>query len=61
LFGLAQRVGMQPEVVMCGGVSKNIGIIRAMETKLGKQVLVPEEPQLVAALGAALVAQEGLS
>jgi predicted CoA-substrate-specific enzyme activase len=59
LFGLAQRVGMQSEVVMCGGVSKNIGIIRAMEAKLGKPVLVPEDPQIVGALGAALFAQEG--
>ena len=57
LFGLAQRVGMQSEVVMCGGVSKNIGIIRAMEAKLGKPVLVPEDPQIVGALGAALFAQ----
>jgi predicted CoA-substrate-specific enzyme activase len=57
LFGLAHRVGMQSEVVMSGGVSKNIGIIRAMEAKLGKPVLVPEDPQIVGALGAALVAQ----
>jgi predicted CoA-substrate-specific enzyme activase len=61
LFGLAQRVGMQSEVVMSGGVSKNIGIIRAMEAKLGNPVLVPEDPQIVGALGAALVAQEGLT
>lgn len=61
LSGLAQRVGMQPEVMMSGGVSKNIGIIRAMEAKLGKQVLVPEDPQIVGALGAALDAQEGLA
>jgi predicted CoA-substrate-specific enzyme activase len=61
LFGLAHRVGMQSEMVMSGGVSKNIGIIRAMEAKLGKPVLVPEEPQIVVALGAALVAQEGLT
>jgi activator of 2-hydroxyglutaryl-CoA dehydratase len=57
LFGLAQRVGMQSEVVMSGGVSKNIGIIRAMEAKLGKPVLVPEDPQIVGALGAALFAE----
>lgn len=57
LFGLAQRVGMQSELVMTGGVSKNIGVIRAMEAKLGKQVLVPEHPQIVGALGAALIAQ----
>jgi predicted CoA-substrate-specific enzyme activase len=60
LFGLAHRVGMQSEVVMSGGVSKNIGIIRVMEAKLGKQVLVPEDPQIVGALGAALIAQQGL-
>jgi (R)-2-hydroxyacyl-CoA dehydratese activating ATPase len=59
LFALAQRVGMPSEVVMSGGVSRNSGIIRAMEAKLGKPVLVPEDPQMVGALGAALLAQEG--
>jgi (R)-2-hydroxyacyl-CoA dehydratese activating ATPase len=59
LFGLAHRVGMPSEVVMSGGVSRNSGVIRAMEAKLGKPVLVPDEPQIVGALGAALFAQEG--
>jgi len=59
LFALAQRVGMPPEVVMCGGVSRNIGIIRAMEAKLGKVVLVPAEPQCLGAFGAARFAQDG--
>jgi (R)-2-hydroxyacyl-CoA dehydratese activating ATPase len=58
-FGMVQRVGMQSDLVMTGGVSMNIGIIRAMETRLGKPVLVPEEPRIVGALGAALVAQQG--
>jgi predicted CoA-substrate-specific enzyme activase len=57
LFALSQRVAMQPEVVMSGGVAKNIGVIRAMETRLGRPVLVPEEPRIVAALGAALIAR----
>jgi predicted CoA-substrate-specific enzyme activase len=59
LFALGQRVGMQPEVVMTGGVSKNSGVVRAMAARLGKPVLVPEYPQIVAALGAALFAQQG--
>jgi predicted CoA-substrate-specific enzyme activase len=59
LFGLAHRVGMPSEVMMSGGVSRNSGIIRAMEAKMGKTVLVPDEPQIVGALGAALFAQEG--
>jgi predicted CoA-substrate-specific enzyme activase len=57
LFAMTQRVGMRPEVVMAGGVSQNIGIIRSMEARLGRPVLVPEEPQIVGALGAALVAR----
>jgi len=58
LFGMAQRVRMPPEVVMSGGVSRNVGIIRAMEAKLGRPVLVPEDPQIVGALGAALLARQ---
>ena len=61
LFGMVQRVGMQFEVVMSGGVSGNIGIIQAMEAKLGKRVLVPEDPRIVGALGAALVARQGFA
>jgi predicted CoA-substrate-specific enzyme activase len=58
LFAMAQRVGMQPEVLMTGGVSKNSGVVRAMEARLGKPVLVPEDPQIVGALGAALIARQ---
>ena len=58
LFGMTQRVGVQPDVVMTGGVSKNIGIVKAMEEKLGVKVLVAEDPQIIGALGAALVAQQ---
>jgi predicted CoA-substrate-specific enzyme activase len=58
LFGMVQRVGMHCDLVMCGGVSKNIGIIRAVEARLGRRVQVPEDPMIVAALGAALIAQQ---
>jgi predicted CoA-substrate-specific enzyme activase len=58
LFALAQRVGMQPEVLMTGGVSKNAGVVLAMEARLGRPVLVPEDPQIVGALGAALAARQ---
>jgi len=56
LYGMAQRVGAESPVVMTGGASKNIGIVRALEAKLGTTVLVPEDPQIVGALGAALLA-----
>ena len=49
---------MEPDVVFTGGVAKNIGVVRAMEENLGCPVLVPEEPLLSGALGAALLGKE---
>jgi activator of 2-hydroxyglutaryl-CoA dehydratase len=52
---------MEFEVVMSGRVNQNIGLIRALEAKLGKPVLMPGDPRIKGALGAALVARQGLS
>ncbi len=54
---LAHRVGVVPEVVMTGGVAKNKGVVAALAARLGVPILVPPEPQIIGALGAALVAQ----
>lgn len=56
---LARRVGIEPDVVLTGGVAKNSGMVRAMKEALGCEVLVPEEPLLTGALGAAILAREG--
>lgn len=58
LTGLAKRIGIKPEVVFCGGVAKNIGFIAELEKETKVKLLIPEEPQLVAALGAARIASE---
>lgn len=54
---LAHRLGVQPLVVMTGGVAKNRGVVAALAARLGVEILVPPEPQIVGALGAALIAQ----
>ncbi len=56
IIGLVERVGMGQAVCMSGGVAKNIGVIKALEDKLGIELIRPAEPQLVGALGAALIA-----
>jgi predicted CoA-substrate-specific enzyme activase len=56
--GLAGQLGVQEPVVMSGGVAKGIGIVRALEKKLRTSLLLPPEPQLVGALGAAIIAAE---
>ncbi len=57
-IALVRRVGIVPEVTFTGGVSRNIGMIRALETKLGMPLNVSPQSQLVGALGAALWAME---
>jgi len=55
---LMGRVGIEPEITMTGGVAKNVGVVRALEDKLGLSINIPEEPQIVGALGAALIARD---
>ncbi len=61
VFGLARRKisGETQEgmVVMSGGVAKNMGVLSFLEQMFGHRIIVPEEPQLVGALGAALIGQ----
>jgi len=44
--------------IFTGGVAKNVGMVKAMETVLGMPVLVPEEPLITGALGAAILARD---
>jgi activator of 2-hydroxyglutaryl-CoA dehydratase len=55
---LASRVGVREDVVLTGGVAKNLGVKKALEEKLGLTIKVPEEPQIVGALGAAVLAMK---
>jgi predicted CoA-substrate-specific enzyme activase len=53
---LAERVGAAAPAVMTGGVAKNPGMVRALEKRLGFALILPAEPQIVGALGAAHLA-----
>ena len=57
-ISLARRVGVEEELMMTGGVAKNIALREALEKSLGIKITVPDEPQAVGALGAALLAAE---
>jgi predicted CoA-substrate-specific enzyme activase len=57
-MGKAGRIHYKEPVVFSGGVANNVGVAEAIEKELGKKVLIPKEPQLTAALGAALFAKE---
>jgi len=55
---LARQLKVEPPVVFTGGVAKNSGMVKAMEVVLGIPVLVPEEPLITGALGAAILARD---
>jgi len=61
VHGLLKRVGVEPEFVITGGIAKNRAVVERLEERLGIRALIPTEPQLIGALGAALFAQERLS
>jgi benzoyl-CoA reductase subunit D len=55
-----RRVGVNPDVVMMGGVAHNIGFVASMNRELGLELFIPPDPEFGAAVGAAVVAaQEG--
>ena len=53
---LAKRVGGEERYMMTGGVSKNEGLVKTLEEKLGTTLVVSDKAQLCGALGAALFA-----
>jgi activator of 2-hydroxyglutaryl-CoA dehydratase len=55
---LVRRVGIESEVAFTGGVSRNIGMVKALEEKLGCPVNVCEDSHYIGALGAAIFALE---
>jgi len=57
---MAKRLHIRPEVIFTGGVAKNIGLKRALEKEFGLDIVVSEEPQIIGALGAALMAAEAV-
>lgn len=57
-MGVGGQINYNEPIVFSGGVAKNIGVVKAIEGELGKEVITPKEPQITAALGAAIFAKE---
>ena len=58
VHGMLRRLKIEREVALTGGGAKNIGLVRALEAKLGFAVQVPPEPLLTGAIGAALLGKD---
>jgi (R)-2-hydroxyacyl-CoA dehydratese activating ATPase len=54
---LVKRLKMEPDVALTGGGGEDAGLVLAVNEALGIQALVPKQPRLTAAIGAACLAE----
>jgi len=58
IFGLANRFELNGGTIAIGGLARNQGILSCLEEMMKRKLTIPENPQLVSALGAAIIASE---
>jgi predicted CoA-substrate-specific enzyme activase len=58
VYAMAARIPVRDLVIMTGGVASNQGGVKALENRFGKKIVIPEMPQHVGALGAAIISGE---
>jgi len=58
IASMARKIGIQKDVALVGGVSRNVGFVESLKRDLKEELLIPEYPEFSCAYGAALVAAE---
>jgi predicted CoA-substrate-specific enzyme activase len=57
LVGMINRIGCKEKLVFSGGVANNPCIVKMLVDELGVEVFIPETPDIVGAVGAAIHAE----
>ncbi len=57
--GLGKEI--KPPIVFQGGVAFNRGMVRAFEEELNVEIIIPPHPQIIGAIGAALLVRQELA
>ena len=61
IVSMIRRIGVNPDVVLIGGVGRNCGFLASMKSELKlENIHVPEDPEFGAATGAAVHAAENI-
>ena len=58
ITNMIRGVGVEKELFISGGIAKNKGVVRRLEKTLGLKAYISDEPQIVGAIGAAILAQK---
>lgn len=60
IMPLLTKINLEEKIAFTGGVAKNRGMIKTIEKRLKKEVIVPQNPDIIGAIGAGLLMQEKL-
>jgi benzoyl-CoA reductase subunit D len=60
IASVARIVGLEKDIVTIGGVAKNEGFIDSLKQEIAMDIIVPDDPDFISALGAAETAAKGL-
>lgn len=58
IVSMVRRVGIEEDIILIGGMAKNIGFVTSLNRELDVEVKIPEEPEFVGAIGAAMTAMD---
>ncbi len=58
IVSMVRKVGFEEDIALIGGMTRNPGFVDALKRSLERDVHVPENPEYIGALGAALAAAE---
>jgi predicted CoA-substrate-specific enzyme activase len=58
IAAMSHRMRIEEDCAITGGGACDSGLVKIMEEKLGKNVMVPDNPLITAAIGAALIVAE---
>jgi predicted CoA-substrate-specific enzyme activase len=56
IVALVNSTQCKGKVLVCGGVARNVGVVEELKKTMNREMIVPDMPHMMGALGAALVA-----
>ena len=58
ITSMVRKIGVEKDVALIGGVAKNKGFVKSLADDLEVDLKLPEDPEYVTALGAAIAASQ---
>ena len=57
VVGMANKIRLTESITLTGGVMNNVGVVHALKEKIQMCINIPDNPQIIGALGAAIIAK----